>query len=203
MLRVEINHGPGQVDIYGFDQTHAWASSSATSLTQAQARDVRAWLRTRPERLFVKRDILAPYREAGMLYEDHQPGQPWQGPVEFKPPLPLDQVEIIDGISPVAGVNGAGGPIWSDRRRCYYYVNNDNATIACVKWMEPEDPTADADAKVSKVATQVDFANNQRVGGVLWPFDIVHWYGGKVDYRITVAQVQMNQPMAGPMFQHP
>jgi hypothetical protein len=198
-LRVELDHGAGNVEIFGFDQNAAW-SNAKSSLSASDARDVRSWLRSRPERLFTKRTVGSPYREAGLVYEDYIPGMPWQGPQTLAPEVQAYQVEVIDTVSPTS----AATVTWSDRRRSYYYVNRTRSLIWSERWMEPEDPTQDPDDKnTSKIAMQVDFRSYQAVSGVQWPFDIVHWYGGKVDYRITVTDVKVNQPLADSLFQKP
>jgi outer membrane lipoprotein-sorting protein len=198
-LRVELDHGAGNIEIFGFDQTTSW-SNAKSSLSASDARDVRSWLRSRPERLFTKRGGGSPYREAGMIYEDYIPGMPWQGPQTLSPEVQAYQVEVLDTVTPAQGATVA----WSDRRRSYYYVNRTGSLIWSQRWMEPEDPTQDPDdKKTSKIAMQVDFRNYKAVGGVQWPFDIVHWYGGNVDYRITVTDVKMNQPLPDTLFQRP
>jgi len=202
-LRVDIDHGGGSHDIIGFDQGSVW-SSSKSGLTATDSRDIRAWLRTRPERLFAKRGGGAAYREAGVVTVDHIPGMPWQPAKDLDASIALQlaQIEIIDDMNP-RPVAGTGTP-WSDRRRNYYYVNTNGWLIASERWMEPDDPTQDPDSlKVSKTAVEIDYGNYQQSGGVQWPFDIVHWYGGKVDYRITVASVKVNQPLQDTLFQKP
>jgi hypothetical protein len=200
-LRVELNHGAGNIEMFGFDQNAAW-SNAKSSLTTGDARDVRSWLRSRPERLFTKRGGGSPYREAGLVYEDYIPGMPWQGPQTLSPEVQAYQVEVIDNIDPAPALQGHSP--WTDKRRSYYYVNRTGSLIWSQRWMEPEDPTQDPDdKKTSKVAVQVDFRSYKAVSGVQWPFDIIHWYGGKVDYRITVTDVKVNQPLADTIFQKP
>jgi hypothetical protein len=202
-LRVDIDHGGGNHDIIGFDQGSPW-SSAKSSLSATDSRDIRAWLRTRPERLFAKRGGGAGYREAGQVTVDHISAMPWQPTKDLDPSaaLKLDQVEIIDDMNPTQAP-GKQGP-WSDRRRNYYYVNTIGWLIASERWMEPDDPTQDPDSlKVSKTAVEIDYGNYQQSSGVQWPFDIVHWYGGKVDYRIVVSGVKVNQPLEDTLFQKP
>jgi hypothetical protein len=108
--RVELDHGGGNIEIIGFDQTAAW-SNAKSSLTAGDERDIRSWLRSRPERLFTKRTAGSAYREAGVRFDDYIPGMPWQAPQPLAPEVQLDQVEIIDTVNPVA----AASVVWSDR----------------------------------------------------------------------------------------
>ena len=54
LTRVVIDRG-GPVETIGFDHNQAWKLGT-TSLTEREARDIRAWLRSWPERLFTLRD---------------------------------------------------------------------------------------------------------------------------------------------------
>jgi hypothetical protein len=52
-----------------------------------------------------------------------------------------------------------------------------------------------------RLRIQVDFRNYKAVSGLQWGFDIIHWYGGKGDYRITVTDVKVNRPLPDTIFQ--
>ena len=119
--------------------------------------------------------------------------------MQVNPPLELEQVEMEDviGLPPALGRAG-------DRRLVTYYINSQDFTIESARWLEPDDPQRNIDDPQSATMdVRIDFDDWQRMGGVLWPFDIVHWMGGKVDYRIVVTQVQVNQPLADTIFQNP
>jgi hypothetical protein len=198
-LRVEIDRGDGKPQTVGFSQGTTW-SSLKDSFSPAEGRDIRAWLRTRPERLFAKYATGSGYREAGAVLEDHVPKTPWQAAQDPDQPPKLDQVELIDDLGPAGqAANGAG---IADLRRTYYYVNQTDSAVRRVRWMEPDDPAQDPNStKKSNTAIQVDFGDYRKVAGTLMPFDIVHWWGGKVDYRINFASVRINQALAQPLFQ--
>jgi hypothetical protein len=199
-LRVEIDPGDGKPETAGFSQGMTW-SSAKDSLTATESRDIRAWLRTRPERLFVKYAAGSKYREAGAVLEDHIPKTPWQAAQDPDQPAHLDQVELIDDLAPVGQAKN-GGAI-SDLRRTYYYVNEADGTVRRVKWMEPDDPAQDThDGGTPNAAIQVDFGDYRKVAGAEMPFDLVHWWGGKVDYRITLSYVRVNQAFAHSLFEH-
>jgi hypothetical protein len=196
-LRVELNRG-GSVEVWGFDQTDAWRTSNR-SLGEREARDVRSWLRLCPERLFTTRGGGASYREAGQRREDFQAGRPWQGQVRSNPPLQLQQVEMEDTIGLPPSPTRTG-----DRRLVTYYINRQEFTIESARWLEPDDPNRRTeDISAAKTDVRVDFSDWRRVGGVLWPFDIVHWQGGKVDFRISITQMQINQSLVDTIFQNP
>ena len=196
-LRVEWNRG-GVVEAAGFNGVNAWRAGS-TGVSPARARDIRAWLRAWPDRLFITRRAGAQYVEAGERSESSKPGRPWQGPTRIEPPVEYEEVELQDVVGPAAPP-GQGG----DRRSVFYYVNSDTATIEAARWLEPDNPLqALTDPDAPKLDVRVDFGDWRQVGTVLWPYEIVHWRGGKVDYRITVSQVQMNQPLADLIFQNP
>lgn len=195
-LRVVLRRG-ASVEVLGFDQTTAWSSSGPPN--EHQARDIRQWLRICPERLFTTRSSGANYREAGARREDFRPGRPWQGPGRIDPPLELEQVQMVDILGVPPDPTRVG-----DRRFVTYYINRQNYTIESVRWLEPDDPRRRADEPTATMDVRVDFGDWRMVGGVLlWPFDLVHWEGGRVDYRITTTQVQINQPLADAIFQGP
>jgi hypothetical protein len=41
------------------------------------------------------------------------------------------------------------------------------------------------------------------VSGVLWPFEIIKWTGGRVEFRLQVTQLQVNQSLPATLFQAP
>jgi len=195
-VRVELSRG-GVVETMGFDGISAWRAGTA-NLPAARAREIRAFLRAWPDRLFSSRDGGAVYREAGPRLESSKPARPWQGATHLARPVAYEQVEMQDVLVPAA----AGLP--GDRRSVTYYVNRETATIEASRWLEPDNPLrAITDPDAPKLDVRVDFGDWRRVGPVLWPYDIVHWLGGRVDFRITVSQVQINQPLADVIFQSP
>jgi hypothetical protein len=195
-LRVELGVGT-QVEAQGFDHQQAW-KAGATSLTAQQARDIRAWLRASPERLFVTRGGSS-YREVGRRVEDYRPATPWQGPTRQGPTV-LEQVEVEDIIGPVAANRRQS----ADRRLVDYYIDKENAVVVAARWLEPEDPQQVADdPATSSLDVRLDFATWSQVEGVLWPMQVTHWLGGRVDFRIDLESVQLNQQMPDTLFQNP
>ncbi len=193
-LRIELNRN-GVVETAGFDGISAWQAGTG-NLSEARARDIRSWLRAWPERLFTTRGAGAAYREAGSRMETSRPGRPWSPGANIDPPLKLEQVEMEDVVGLPPTPNRVG-----DRRLVVFYVNRDSATIESARWLEPDDPQQRIDAGRSPLTDiRVDFGDWQTVGGTLWPFEVVHWWGGRVDYRISVTQVQMNQALPGTIF---
>ena len=196
-LRVELDRGDS-VEVWGVDQATAW-KSDAPNLSESEARDIRAWLRLCPERLFVTRGSGASYREAGERREDFKASRPWQDQVRINPPLQLQQVEVEDVIGQPPTPNRAG-----DRRLVTFYINRQDFTVEAARWLEPDDPNRSIDdLSAAKTDVRVDFSDWRAVGGVAWPFEIIHRLGGKVDFRITVNQVLLNQPLADALFQNP
>jgi hypothetical protein len=195
-LRVVLDR-KGAVETVGFNGVNAWRAGTA-SLNAPRAREIRALLRAWPDRLFTSRDGGASYREVGPRLESSRPSRPWQAASRLARPVAYEQVEMQDVLVPAAaGLSG-------DRRSVTYYVNRDTATIEAARWLEPDNPLrAISDPDAPKLDVRVDFGDWRRVGPVLWPYDIVHWLGGRVDYRITVSQVQMNQPLAATIFLNP
>jgi hypothetical protein len=198
LVRVELTAGQSPVAISGFDGTTPWASGQ-TALTAAAARDIRQWLRCSPERMFLTRAAGAVYREPGRRVEDHRPPTPWQGAVDLAQPREYDQAEMIDL---VGSLTPTQGPI--DRRRVTYLIDRQTSLVAAARWFEPANPGQSADTLgVGLVETRVDFGAWRDVAGVQWPFEITHWSGGKVDFRVQLTGVQMNQSPADSLFQHP
>lgn len=193
-LRVEMNRG-GAVETVGFNGSNAW-QAGASELSPERARDIRAWLRAWPDRMFVSRDSGAISHEIGARSESFKPGRPWQAPIPLRAPVSYRQVVLEDTLVPAAA--GQVG----DRRMITYSIHGQTATIEAARWLEPDNPLrAITDAKTSKLDVRVEFGDWQRTGAVLWPQEIVHWLGGKVDYRIRLDQVELNQPLADAIFQ--
>lgn len=196
-LRVEIGEGSG-LEIIGFEGSNSWRAG-AGQITDEEARDIRAFLRVSPERLFLTRRGGAGYREAGRRSEDRLPATPWRAGEDRVEDAEYDQVEMEDLLGPAAVQRGA-----ADRRRIYYYVDRTESLVSAVSWLEPIDPQSDADSRdTDRLAVRVDFGNWQTIAGVVWPMEIVHWLGGKVDYRILASEVKTNQQMADSLFERP
>jgi hypothetical protein len=188
-VRVELYRRSGS-EVLGFDSLGAW-KSGVTILSAEQARDIRAYIRYAPERLFVTRDAGAAYREAGRRIEDNSAASPNQ--------LTFDQVEMLDTIGP-APLPGRVG----DRRLVYYYVNQTDSLVGTARWLEPDNPRQLIDDQnVAFIDVRADFSRWTRVAGVLWPFEVTHWQGGRVDYRVVIRQVLVNQSLADSIFQRP
>jgi len=198
MVRVELTAGSSPTNITGFDGTNPWASGQ-TTLTAAAARDIRQWLRCGPERMFLTRAGGAVYREPGRRVEDHRPPTPWEGAVDLAQPKEFDQAELIDLIGSLTPTQG---PV--DRRRVTYLIDRQTSLVAAARWFEPANPSQSADTPaIGLVETRVDFGVWRDVAGVQWPFEITHWSGGKVDFRVQLTGVQMNQSPPASLFQHP
>jgi hypothetical protein len=197
LLRVEVTSNQS-TDVSGFNGTNPWRSGLA-SLTDATARDIRQWLRSSPERLFLTRALGAPYREPGRRLEDHTPPTPWQGPVDLGQAREYDQAELIDLIGSATPLTGA-----VDRRRVTYLIDRQTSLVAAARWLEPADATQSSDNPNTRlVATRIDFSLWRDVGGVQWPYQITHWSGGRVDFQLTMTQVLLNQHPLAKIFQGP
>jgi hypothetical protein len=197
LLRVESTTGQ-TTQVVGFDGTSPW-TPGPTSLTAAAARDIRQWLRCSPERIFLTRSAGAAYREPGRRVEDHTPPTPWQAAVDLAQPREYDQAELADLIGPLTPVQG---PV--DRRSVTYLIDRQTSLIAAARWMDPANPSLSAaTAGVSLVETRVEFGVWRDVAGVQWPYEITHWSGGKVDFRVQLTSVQMNQNPLDSLFQKP
>ncbi|MCI0486277.1 MAG: hypothetical protein L0229_06720 [Blastocatellia bacterium] len=193
LLRVEIDWGGG-VEASGFDGQNAWRQG-AEPMDEEDEKDIRAFLRIWADRLFVTRAQGAPYVELGIHTEDYKPAAPGQGSVELATPVVFNQVEITDTIP---------GSASDETRKVYYYVDSSTSLVSALRYLEPDDPLAlktEDDPDFHEV--RVDFGNWQTVNGVLWPYEITHRLGGKVDFRIYVASVQMNQSLSSSLFQGP
>jgi hypothetical protein len=202
-VRAEITSG-GKTDIFGYDANNAWRRGSGP-LSASDARDARAWARFTPERMFVRRSAGDEYREARPIGQDSTRATPWQPAIQLAAPIILEQAALTDRVGPLVGA-AAPGHVQSaaDQRSTIFFVNAADSIINSVSWLEPDDPTKaltgpDADL----TAVHLDFGKWQRINGVLWPFEIVHWLGGKVDFRIEVTQVQVNSHPGIGLFQHP
>jgi len=195
-VRIELEQG-GQTIVMGFDDTQAWRSGRA-SLSEEEARDIRAFLRVWPERLFVGRARGASYREVGRRFEQFKPESPWQDAVKLSPPVEMEQAEMEDRIGAVPAPGQVG-----DRRRVMYYVEKTNHTIQSVRWLEPDDPRREVSGGRGPMTdVRIEFGDWRMVEGVLWPFEVVRWSGGRVEYRIVLSEVKMNQTLGDTIFQN-
>jgi|SRR5215470_9406597 len=197
MVRVEITSG-GSTEVFGFDHVAPW-DSLASSLTSAQQRDIRAWTRFTPERLFVTRAAGQQYGETRPTQEDHQPASPGRPALDLAEPIVFNRPLIADQTgNPLAAVNPG------DQRNVMYLVNAADNIVNAGQWLEQSDPAGSligSNADFQQV--RVDFSAWQRINGVLWPFEITHSLGGKVDFRVEVTNVLMNQNPASSLFQGP
>lgn len=192
-LRVVIQRGALQETV-GFDREQAW-KSGAKSLSEVEARNIRGWLRVWPERLFTLRGGGAQYREAGKTLQDFRPSTPWRAAVQMEQPEELDQIVIQDTIGLAPDDKRAG-----DRMSIYYSIDQGNL-IRSVRWLEPDDPRARAeDQRAAKIERRIDFGNWLQMGGVMWPMEITQWSGGRVEFRIEVDEVKVNQPLADSIY---
>jgi len=202
-LRVELDRA-GEVETRGFDGAGAWKAGAET-ISEEEARDIRALLRVFPERLFVTRGAGARYREAGQRVDEDV--------VEETVPIAASpngeqgrrrvkvthQVEMEDELGP-RGEQGRAG----DRRLVYYSINPEDATVEAAQWLEPLDPRREVeDRSAVLIDSRVEFGDWRRVEGALLPFRIMHQWGGRVDYEIRVSEVLVNQEMPDTIFQNP
>ncbi len=195
LLRVEMTRG-GNVQVFGFNGNQAWSGTN-TNLPPALARDIRQWLRLSPERLFTGRVTGRSYREAGGRREDFRPGSPWQGQQQINPPRQLLLAEVEDLLGAPPDANQAG-----DRRLITYYLNAQNYTIETARWLEP----VDANRRIEEgdaafVDLRVEYSNWQTVGGMLLPYEVVVWKGGRVDSRLQISLLLVNQNLPISLFQ--
>jgi hypothetical protein len=189
-MRVVIDRA-GSVETIGFDQEAAWKEGSRT-LTEAQARDIRAWLRFWPDRLFTSRARGAGYREPGRRLEDIRPATPWREAAQLEQPSVLEQVEVRDSIGPSG-----------DRRAVTYYIDSNGLLLKSARWLEPDDPSRADDPRAPKMDSRIDFGNWVERAGVMWPMEITRWLGGEVEFRIEVNDVRVNQQLSDSLFQNP
>jgi len=198
-LRVDIEQD-GLIISQGFSHGEVW-QARAESLTEEAERDIRAWLRLFPERLFLVRGAGASYREVGRHLEDSRPGSPGRGPSDVRPARELDEVEIEDVIGPPA----SNPTRLSDRRMITYLIDPETSIVHSVRWMEPDDPAEEV-IEGSAAATRqvrIEYGGWRRVEGVLWPMEVTHWLGGRVDFRVDVKDVLVNQQLADTVFRDP
>lgn len=191
LLRVELAWDTGTgTDLFGVDENDAWVHGVSTSSAD-DMRDIRAFLRIWPERLFVLRNNGAGYRELGSHTEDVKLAGPGEPPVDIDPAITFDQVQVEDLIKISS----------TDKRILFFYVDRSNSRVSALRYMEPEDPNADpSEPGTDKIDNRVDFDNWHTVDSVLWPFLITHRLGGKVDFRIWVSDVSMNQSLDSSLF---
>jgi hypothetical protein len=184
-IRVEVEED-GAVEAWGMNPAQVWKLGQPM-MSEEEQREVRNWLRFWPEWLFLARAAEARYREVGRVIEEPRP----QRAARF-----LDQVEIQDRIEKPGG--------GFDRRLVYYQVASEGGTIDSVRWLEPDDPRREADDPgAAKMEVRVDFGRWRRVEGVLWPTEITHWLGGRIDFRIQLEEVLVNEQLAESIFQDP
>src|SRR5262249_7636467 len=152
-----------------------------------------------PERLFVTRSAGQQYAETRPIQEDHLPASPGRPALDLAQPIVFNRPLVADQTG-----NSLAAVHPGDQRNLIYLVNATDNIVNAAQWLEPENPASSlTDRTADFDQVRVDFSAWQRVNGVLWPFEITHWLGGKVDFLIEVAQVQMNQSPAGSLFQHP
>lgn len=199
-LRLEIERPRGQ-EISGVDGRDAWRAS-AVELRDTDARDIRGWSRIWPERLFVTRDEKAQYREVGRILDERArrepgPGKPGGSP-QVQEPIVADQVEMEDEVGPMAAAPNDA----KDLRRISYYVDSQTSLVYAARWLEPNNPSKHVDDRSSALMdVRVDFSRWTQVDGVIWPFQVIHQRGGKIDFTIQVTSVQTNQPIPDTAFQ--
>jgi len=193
-IRVDVEH-QGLIQTQGFDDEIAW-QDRAESLTEEQQRDIRAWLRVWPERLFVARGRGSAYREVGRRVEDTRLEQPGRRSQDLSKAKELYQVEVEDEI---------GSNRRLDRRKITYLVDSKEQLIYSARWLEPDNPSqirADRGREASQ-EVRIDFGNWKRYGGVLWPMEITRWTGGQLDWQIEMEEVQVNRSLPDTVFQKP
>jgi hypothetical protein len=191
-LKVEL-HWETATEVYGVDQIGAWIEGAAV-VSEDDMRDICGFIRIWPERLFVARNLGAPYQEIGRHIEDFKPGEPGGPSLEIEPAITFDQVQVEDTIDMQS----------PQMRIIYYYINHSDSRIGALRYMEPEDPNGDpTDPTTDAIEVRVDFDDWRVVDNVWWPFVITHRLGGKVDFRIWISEVLINQGMERNNFQRP
>jgi len=198
-VRFEVNRGTS-TDISGFDHTTPWKAGVA-NLSDTAARDIRALARICPERLFATRDTGAAYREVGQRIEDIAQTSTAPDPDAGLSPVVgqqyFDQVEMRDSLGPAPTKTNPG-----DVRRIYYYVDQATSMVSTARWLEPDNPKKSIDdATASFTDIRVDFGDWRDVGGLKMPFRVMHSTGGRVDFRIVLNDVNLNQSLAPNTFQ--
>ena len=196
-LRVEIEQD-GLILVQGCDSGDAW-QARADSLSDDDQRNIRAWLRLWPDRLFDVRAAGGNYREVGRQVEDSKQGSPGRSPTDLRPAKQLDLVEVEDTIGP--------GKIQKnpDRRTITYLIDRASTMVYSARWMEPDDPNVEMREGTGTATkqVQVDYESWRRVDGVLWPMEVTHRFGGRVDFRIDVKDVFVNPRLSEVVFQKP
>jgi hypothetical protein len=196
-LRIESEWN-GATAIVGFDRVAAWRAGAST-VSEREARDIRSWFRLWPERLFMTRGVGLRYREAGGRVERFRAASPWGGASRIEPPLALEQVEMEDVVGPPPASGRPG-----DRRRVTYYVNRASWTVESMRWLEPDDPTRSVtDPGAAKNDVRVDFGDWRAVSGVLLPFEVTRWFGGRVEFRLQIQSAEFNQGLPDTIFDNP
>lgn len=191
-LRLEIER-PGGSEVSGFDGRASWRAGVA-GLKEADARDIRSWARMWPDRLFVDRNNGAKYREVGR-FADERAAVEAVGTQEQT--VVAEQVEVEDTVGPLAE-----GPL--DWRRVSYYLDSRTSLVYSARWLEPNDPNLRVDDPAAAlVDVRVDFSNWAEVEGVAWPFQVTHYWGGRLDFRIDVSGVEFDQQAPDTIFQDP
>jgi hypothetical protein len=198
-LRVEIERD-GATEVSGLAEGVAW-KAGAGNPSEEQARDVRAILRMWPDRLFAARDAGMKYREVGRFAEertDVMPGAAGPGD-SAKQPQVFDQVEIEDIIGALPTKAAAG-----DRRLVSYLIDRESSLVSSARWLEPDNPRQQIDNPRAPLASvSVAFSKYAGIDGVQWPTEVTHSLGGRLDFRIVVGDVKLNQPLPGTVFQKP
>jgi len=203
-LRIEIDRGDS-LETSGFNTVAAWRRNVA-NLTEAEARDIRAVARWCPERLFLTRAAGSAYRELGKRIEDSfgSPTVPdWTDPVSTSvvpaTQITFDEVEITDGLGPVATASNPG-----DIRRICYYVDSTTSLVTTVRWLEPDNPRKSIDDGTAAFTDmRVDFSDWRDINGVKWPFKMIHSTGGRVDFKLIWSEVRQNASVSPGIFQTP
>lgn len=189
LLRLEVEWTSGK-EVYGIDNLGAWVEGKPV-ISDDDMREIRAFLRIWPERLFIARSQGAPYREVGIHREDFKLAGPGQPSLDVEPGITFDQVQVEDTLQVQP----------SEKRRVYYYVNQSNSRVSALRYPEPDDPNADAlDPQTDSTEARVDFDDWHTVNNILWPYLITHRLGGKVDFRIWVSEVTVNQSPSPDLF---
>jgi hypothetical protein len=198
-LRMELTY-KDRVDIVGTDGIAVWTNNPG-KLTAVEARNIQGWGRLWPERLFLDRAAGGSYREVGKYNEEYQAASPGKGLVLLNPQPESDQVEIQDntGVLPLGDSKTT-----SNVRSLNYFVDTQSSLTRRMSWLEPEDPTLQPnDPALPWLDVRVGFDSWQTVGATLWPFEIIRWWGGKVDLILKLTAVETNQSVDGSLFKGP
>jgi hypothetical protein len=197
-IRVDVEQD-GLIQTQGIDTGSPWQARSAASLTDAQNRDIRGWLRIWPDHLFITRSAGGAYRELGQAIEQARPGPPGHRILYPRPDRVLDLVEVDDDISPPGSNSNQGG----EKRTVSYLVDRERSVVYAARWLEPDDPTQSADSTAASTDIRIDFGDWKRVGGVLWPMRITRYVGGRLDWNVELREVLVNAQLPATVFQEP